>query len=319
MKKILFFITAFVVLMIGTTFFYIQNKKKQFNNNNFAAKINQKIISLEEFDEQLNLMIKITNVPYKSKNFNKKKFRSLVLENLIEEKLILEEVQNIDLQIESFEKPPIHLKAMPNYEASYNLQSHNIPINLWENKKKIVVLKSYFFYSLKKTIPVSPEEVTKYYSDNIKIFRNLEKYEIEHIQVSSLEVAEYLKDQVGKGANFTNLINQYSISERIFFGEEKSFIIQKGELPASFEQAILASKDTKDKISLVTTNNGIYLFHLLKVIPEKKLPLSKVREQIIATIRQKKLPAAFEEWLKIKKKNSQILINQQFIENESSI
>ena len=318
MKKIFFFLLIFLAVVSG--FFYIQNKKKQFNNNNFAAKINQKIISLKEFNEQLNLMIKITNIPYKSKGFNRKKFRSLLIHQLIEEKFILEEVQNIDLEIESINKDiAIALNVLPDYEVAYNLQSHNISIDFWEKKKEEIALKNYFFQSLKKNIEVSTEEVTNYYSNYFKNFIIPEKYEVEHIQVESLDVAEYLKEQVTKGADFTKFIDQYSIDEQFFLNGEKSFIIQKGQVPQSFENAILNSNNQKIKISLVNSNYGVHLFHLIRIIPEQKLALQKVRPQIIETIKRKKLPVVFDEWLKIKKKNSQILINQQFIENEHNI
>ena len=319
----IFFLCVFFALVFGIGgYFYLQKQKDLFNNTNFAAKVNQKIISLEEFEERLNLIVKIANIPYKNKNFDRKNFRRLIMDTLIEKTLILEEVENINFNINDklfWKNLPISLTPFLDYEASYSLQAQNLTIDFWKARSKEVALKNYFFQHLKSSIAVSQEEMTSYYTRHLQDFVIPEHYEILHIQVESREVAEFLMKEILKGASFTRLVSQYSIGEQDFLGEDKSFIVKKGQLPQNFERAILNLKAKKNRVSLVESDYGFHIFRLKKIIPKKKLTIKEAREQVIAIVKREKLPVVFKDWLKKKKKNSFVLVNQQLIANESSI
>ena len=83
-------ITLFVV---GGFFFFAKKKEDIYTDKNFIANVNGEFIHLEDFRKKLNLVVKITKIPYNNKQFDKSKFKNIILQNLIEEKLVLEEVK----------------------------------------------------------------------------------------------------------------------------------------------------------------------------------------------------------------------------------
>ena len=68
-------------------------KEDIYTDKNFIANVNGEV-NLEDFRKKLNLVVKITKIPYNNKQFDKSKFKNIILQNLIEEKLVLEEVKN---------------------------------------------------------------------------------------------------------------------------------------------------------------------------------------------------------------------------------
>ena len=325
MNKFFIFLILLILLIIGGGvggYFYLETERKKFNNTNFAAKINGRIISLEEFEKKLNLFTKISNIAYEDKNLNKKEFRRSLIEKLIEEELIFQEMQeaNLEEEINSiYNNLPIVLNPFPNFDPLYSLQIYNISIENWEQRKKEVALKNYFFQKLKENIPVLQEELTNYYTNHPQDFYSPEKYKILHMQVETMEIAEYLYNRILKGANFADLIDNYSLDEKNFLRDNKGFIVEKGELPEIFEKKILQLRAKKNKTALIPSPYGVHLFLLKEIIPANKLSFTAAKSKIIDIIQKQKSPAVYANWLKKKKKNSQIFINQQFIENESSI
>ena len=90
------------ILLIGGFFFFTPEREDIYTKKDFVANINGEIISLEDFRERLGLIIKIIKIPYNSKQFDKSKFKEIILQNLIEEKLLLAEVNKMGYLGSSF-------------------------------------------------------------------------------------------------------------------------------------------------------------------------------------------------------------------------
>ena len=99
------------VKLAKQTIIDFQNGRIDILKKDFVANINGEIISLEDFRERLGLIIKIIKIPYNSKQFDKSKFKEIILQNLIEEKLLLAEVNRLGIGIILMIKPNLSLKS----------------------------------------------------------------------------------------------------------------------------------------------------------------------------------------------------------------
>ena len=112
-------ITLFVV---GGFFFFAKEKEDIYTDKNFIANVNGEVINLEDFRKKLNLVVKITKIPYNNKQFDKSKFKNIILQNLIEEKLVLEEVKRLGIDIDSNLLETQVLLAFNSFASFLNLQ-----------------------------------------------------------------------------------------------------------------------------------------------------------------------------------------------------
>ena len=128
------------ILLIGGFFFFTQKERISTLKKDFVANINGEIISLEDFRERLGLIIKIIKIPYNSKQFDKSKFKEIILQNLIEEKLLLAEVNRLGIGIILMIKPNLSLKSSrliisPLILATKSFFSVDI-LSFWGKEKK---------------------------------------------------------------------------------------------------------------------------------------------------------------------------------------
>ena len=324
--KARFYLILIVILGIiaGGAWFVFSKEEKVilYVERDFVAQVNNKTISIEDLQERINFIIKITEIPYENKNFNKNEFKNIILQKLIEETLIFEEVEKLEITVDDIvvkTKTQIAFHPFAEYNSEYTLFNHNISKEDWEVIYKKTLIKKAFFGYLKTTIPINQADIDNYYKLNASQLVTPKQYEVQHIQVNSLEVANFLVDRIKNGSSFSRLIRQYSIAESNGSEGEDSFFVKENTLPKTFNDAIFKLNLKKPTTSVLESKFGYHLFNLKKIVPRKKLSLAEAREQIIKIIQDEKVAQKYKDWLANKFKISDIIVNYQLLEDETAI
>ncbi len=309
-------ITLFVV---GGFFFFAKKKEDIYTDKNFIANVNGEFIHLEDFRKKLNLVVKITKIPYNNKQFDKSKFKNIILQNLIEEKLVLEEVKRLGIDIDSNlleTQVLLAFNSFAGYNSDYTLFQNSITKETWQDAYEKSLIKQSFYNYLKKSIKINSQEIASYYKNNLNEFISLKQHEILHLQVDSIEVAQFLERRIKKKTDFENLILEYSIAENKSYEGDSSFFVQEGSLPKLFNEAIFKLTLSNPTSPIIRSEFGFHIFQLKSVLPRKKLSLEgEASPLIIKAIQKQKIAKVYQKWLLEKKKLSKIVINREVLEN----
>jgi parvulin-like peptidyl-prolyl isomerase len=152
---------------------------------------------------------------------------------------------------------------------------------------KRLATNKYIEEKIVKNIVVTPEEVTKYYTEHPEEFHHPDMVRTSHILILSGETpaqktlakqrAESLLERVNKGEDFAKLAKEYSMDQSASRGGDIGFNA-KDQLTPEFADAAFSLPVGGAK--LITSQYG---YHIIKVTDKKKEGLStleEVREQL---------------------------------------
>ena len=272
---------------------------------NFASYILGEVIRLEYFKKRLNLIIKTTKIPYNNKQFDKSKFKNIILQNLIEEKLLLAEANRLELDVDTKlleTQVSLAFNSFTGYNPDYTLFQNSITKEAWQDAYKKILIKQNFYNYLKISIKINSQEITNYYTANPNDFIVPKQHEILHLQVNAIEVAKFLESRIKRNVDFENLTLEYSIAENKSYEGSSSFFVQEGSLPKIFNDAIFELTLKNPTTQIIHSQFGFHIFQLKSVLPRKKLSLQEATPLIIKSIQKQKISKVYQKSLLKKKK-----------------
>ncbi|MGX9418238.1 peptidylprolyl isomerase [Vibrio sp. WJH972] len=150
---------------------------------------------------------------------------------------------------------------------------------------------------LKQTIEVTDEEANLYYEEHIEQYSTKAQRRVSHIliQGDDQSVADAVLAKVNQGADFAEL----AASESQDPGSKDSGgdlgWIEKGVMDADFESAAFALANVGDVSGVVKSNFGYHIIKLLEDKPAQAKPLSDVKDEVIALVKDQKAVDTFYE------------------------
>lgn len=163
------------------------------------------------------------------------------------------------------------------------------------------ITQEYVKAYIEKSVGVSDEEVERYYHTDPDM-REREYLKVSQIVVGKQEEAMEILDKLKKGENFKKLVKERSMDEpsKLNFGELDWF--EKGEGMKEVGEAV--SKLEKGRVSdVVKMKENFYIFKLDDTRNVPKPPYLKVKDDIIAKLKYKKISElAGKEIEELKKK-----------------
>lgn len=270
-----------------------------------VAVVNSEIITLKDFREYLNALYMQMMAEGKSQADIDKimaDYEVNGIEQLIEDKLLVDEATRKGMEIRPKAVDERIEKIKSNYPSEQEfldaLTGEGLTVTDLRNKITDQFKAKYIMDSeVRSKIYVNPQEVTDYYESHITDFQDPEKVELDSIYVSYKEDvqearvrAQGVEKLIKEGKNsFKELAEQYSDSPSIG-------TISRGQLLPTLERSIFKLNEGEIS-SLMTTNNGIYIFHILKKIPAKTSALDEVKDNIYNIIFQQKYKDQYKTWI----------------------
>ncbi len=198
-----------------------------------------------------------------------------------------EAMQNLLNEVRSFKlvklsvPKRITVKNYPKYDELLNVYNKNKQDFFLEEAKDISILDfncKKFFFKAKLT----NDEINLEYKKNLK-YKSPEKREILQIMMSDKQEIVKIEEELKKGADFLSTAKKYKVAD----SDLKLGLKTKEEIFSNFRTNIFALKNNQYS-SIVKSPFGFHIFKITKIIPEKSTPFKKVKNIIIADLKERK-------------------------------
>lgn len=141
--------------------------------------------------------------------------------------------------------------------------------------------------AVQSEIEITESEIEEHYQDNLALFNQAEEVCASHILVESVDEAEALRTELEGGADFAQLAEEHSLDTATDAGDLGCF--PRGVMVESFETAAFEA-EVGSVVGPVESQFGQHLILVREHTPAGTAPLSQVRDQIEAQLRQERLP-----------------------------
>lgn len=211
--------------------------------------------------------------------------KQLVLDQMISEKLLIQEAKNAGLEQDS---------------------------NVIEQIKKIteqIMVQVLIEREILDKVQVNEEDALEYYEQNKASFTEKEQIHLYNILLDTEEEAQNVLAQLQAGGDFSEITKEKSTGPSASQGGDLGYIT-KGTIIPEIEEVVFAL-EPEELSKIVKTDYG---FHILKITdkkPEILKAFEEVKEEIIQTLLPTKQKEAFDNLLVDLKSKVEITINEE--------
>lgn len=274
-----------------------------------AAVVDGKKVDMKTFD----ILLKEKMQEHKAQNIipDMKQMKNVVIQELIAEKLMLEEAEKIGIKIsdEDLNNKIAMMKKDAGEDTFYNaLREKGVSYDDFRErtKEKMVILR--FTSSLVNEDSITEEEIENYYKNSPVPFIKPKRVLMKIIEFATKESAEAIvKEMTDKKIEFDVMAKKLENDQRALIVTEYGWVN-----PELFSSEIAeAVRDLKPGMS-GGPYKGKRSFFLIKVKEEEKQGVAKiddVRNDIRRVLFEQKKRAAVAHWVEQRKKESKIQIN----------
>lgn len=296
MKKIM--LLAFLILFFSVCSGYSLEDK-------VVAVVNDEVITKAELDMYINILkMQIREEGWQKYEMTERK----ALENLIENKLIVQEAKNNKIEVEERSVKSRLAKTRSGFssmgEFSDFLAKQGLSLSeLEERIREEILAEKLIAMQIRNKILISPSEVTDYYQKHIKDFYSPERARVESIFVNNEGLMKEIYNKLEGGADFNQLQNQYSKRANLGW-------VDRGQLRNEIEDAIFSLEI--DKFSKpVETTEGYYIFLVREKLSPSEKKLTDVQSEIYNIIWRNKFDTRLKEFIEQLKTKSYIVIKDE--------
>ncbi|MFH1201362.1 MAG: peptidyl-prolyl cis-trans isomerase [Candidatus Omnitrophota bacterium] len=281
----------------------------QANQDQIIAAVNNEAITQSDFNEFLRVMYVDLRAQYSDDQLEENKAEIIggALENLIKDKLILQEAKKQKLEVkesdvkEKFEEVKSRFPSAAEFEEDLAKEGLT-PGILKERLRDRILMQEIVDKEVRSKINVSPSEVTAYYNGHSKDFSVAQSRKVDSIFVKTEGKADEVLKLIKAGKDFGELMKNFSEAQNIE-------VVSRGVLLKNIEDAIF-SLEVGGTTGILKTNEGFYIFKLIEEIPGRAKELKEVQDEIFNQLREEKFRLLLNEWLDNLKKNAYIYIKK---------
>lgn len=197
--------------------------------------------------------------------------KSMVLDQVISEKLLTQEARNMGL-----EKDDDVLKQIK--ETTEQILAQALI-------KKVILDK----------VEVDDKEISEYYEQNKDSFTEKEQIHLFNILVESEEEAQEILEQLIAGADFSEIALEKSTGPSAAQGGDLGYLA-KGTLIKEIEDVVYAL-ELEELSEIIKTDFGFHILKITEKKPETVRALEEVKEEIIQTLLPTKQSETFDNFL----------------------
>ena len=211
--------------------------------------------------------------------------KSLVLDQIISEKLLIQEAENMGLKEDS---------------------------DVLEQIKKMteqILVQALIEREILNKLKVNNEEVLEYYEQNKDIFTEKEQVHLYNILLETEEEAQDILEQLKAGGDFSEIAKEKSTGPSAAQGGDLGYL-SKGTIIPEIEEVVFAL-ELEELSEVIKTDFGFHILKITEKKPKSVKTLEEVKEDIIQTLLPNKQKEAFENLLEELKGKAEIEINEE--------
>ncbi|MGC9070819.1 MAG: peptidyl-prolyl cis-trans isomerase [Elusimicrobiales bacterium] len=206
----------------------------------------------------------------------------LALEELIEERMLLDEAKKRNITITNSEFEEFIKGIKKRFASEQDFKKVIKKIGLAESeyyeiiKNKLIAEKTIIALS---NINVTDEDAKKYYEANLNQFKTPKLIKLRQIFVLNEKEAEDVKVALDAGADFIKLAGAKNADENLKKNSGDLGYISKGMLMPDIEKEVF-DKDIKKYVGPIKTGNGYSFLFIEDIKPEKITPFEEIKDEI---------------------------------------
>ncbi len=325
--------THIFIFIIGFIFLGTALGQAEFTEKILAV-INGEIITQTDVDEILGPIYIQYQSTYQGKDLQKKLeiAKTDILDQLIEDKLMLQQAKKEELQIDEKEIDRLLDGVKSNFQSPEEfdnvLSTRNITLSdLKKSYTEQLLIKKLVNKEVLSKITISPLEVSEYYEANKEEFKIPEKLRLRDIFIKTehtakdkeeeeiIKKANDIHEQLKSGVEFIELVEKYSEDLNVVDAGDMGYM-QKGTLQKKIEDAVFAL-EVGEFTAPIKTSSGYYFFKLEEkkeaAFPELEKVQLKIRQQLF----QRKANIALKKWISKLKESAFIEVKKYEREEKS--
>jgi peptidyl-prolyl cis-trans isomerase C len=213
--------------------------------------------------------------------------KSMVLDQMISEKLLIQEAKNMGLEEDK--------DVLEHIER------------LTEQILVQVLIEREIFGKVK----VGDEDILEYYEQNKNSFTEKEQVHVYNILVETEEEAQNILEQLKTGGDFSEIAKEKSNGPSAAQGGDLGYL-SKGTIIPEIEEVVF-SLEVEELSEIVKTDFGFHILKITEKKPETVKVLEEVKEEILQTLLATKQQEAFENLLEELKSKVEIEINEELL------
>jgi len=211
--------------------------------------------------------------------------KSMVLDQMISEKLLIQETKNMGLEEDK---------------------------DVLEQIKKMteqILVQALIEREILNKVKVNDEEVLEYYEQNKDSFTEKEQVHLYNILLETEEEAQNVLEQLKAGEDFSEIAIEKSTGPSAAQGGDLGYLA-KGTIIPEIEEVVFAL-ELEELSEVIKTDFGFHILKITEKKPESVKTLEEVKEDIIQTLLPDKQKEAFENLLEELKGKAEIEINEE--------
>jgi len=211
--------------------------------------------------------------------------KSLVLDQMISEKLLIQEAKNMGLEEDN---------------------------DVLEQIKKMteqILVQVLIEREILDKIKVNDEEVLEYYEQNKDSFTEKEQVHLYNILLETEGEAQDILEQLKTGGDFSEIAKEKSTGPSAAQGGDLGYLT-KGTIILEIEEVVFAL-ELEELSEVIKTDFGFHILKITEKKPETVKTLEEVKEDIIQTLLPDTQKEAFENLLEKLKGKAEIEINEK--------
>jgi len=214
--------------------------------------------------------------------------KSLVLDQMISEKLLIQEAKNM------------------------GLEENNDVLEQIKKMTEQILVQVLIEREILDKIKVNDEEVLEYYELNKDSFTEKEQVYLYNILIETEEDAQDVLEQLKAGGDFSEIAIEKSTGPSAVQGGDLGYLT-RGTIIPEIEEVVFAL-ELEELSEVIKTDFGFHILKITEKKPETVKTLEEVKEDIVQTLLPNKQEEAFENLLEELKSKSEIEINEEALQ-----
>lgn len=214
--------------------------------------------------------------------------KSMVLDQMISEKLLIQEAKNIGLEEDN---------------------------DVLEQIKKIteqILVQVLIEREILDKIKINDEEILEYYEQNKDSFTEKEQVYLYNIILETEEEAQDVLEQLKAGGDFIEIAKEKSTGPSAAQGGDLGYLA-KGTIILEIEEVVFAL-ELEELSEVIKTDFGFHILKITEKKPKSVTALEEAKEDIIDILLPDKQKVAFENLIDELKSKSEIEINEEALQ-----
>lgn len=291
-----------------------------------VVKVNDSIITKDEYEKRLSRTIDAFKREYKGPDFDEKlkEIPEKLLNQMVEELLLIEKAKQmyqvdmiVKMQVENFMKEN-GIKDEAELDKALKAEG----LSLEEFKKQVLLIYVPEFMKsreIRSKISLSEQEIIDFYNKNKEKLQGKPQIHLEEILFTKDKYNEETVKQaysdillsIAKGATFSEMAKQYSGAYSRQNGGDAGWYLPDDLSP---EISDVVFKMKPGQVSeLVETKQGYYIFKLVEKKEPKVPTMDEARAFVIEMIKEQKFAESYKQYIDQLKKQNYVRLNPKYV------